>query len=213
MHMLVKNMELSRMAIGIIKIITKRYNEYIDDDCLDIIQIKNICNLYKVKTITPKSVSLNDITFSTPEFKQHSNNKKKQEDILKSDEFIKKYTFIIRILYACLKIEVDIFNINNNVIVLKNNYQLIKALESRKKSFIADHISILKDQYKNVSQIIHQDYEKYVGNTITKIKIIDKIIASIHKLIKSNVFEKTDNLLTLILPYFYTYADFIEEYN
>jgi hypothetical protein len=209
-------MELSRMAMGIIKIIDKQYNEYIDDECLDIIQIRNICNLYKTKpNSNNRSISLSEINFSSPEFKKISTKiqKKNQADILKSDEFNKKYSFFIRTIYACLKTDVELFNINDNFMTLKNNYQLIKSLESKKKQFITEHLAILKVHYKNTSQKIGPDYETYFNNYITKIKIIDKIIMFINKLIKGNVFEKTDNLLTLILPYFYTYTEFIEEYN
>ena len=209
-------MELSRMSRGIIKIIDNKYSNYIDDECLDIIQIKNICNLYKIKSNSNiESISLSEINFSSPEFKKMSNKtkKKNQTDVLKSNEFVKKYTFFIRIIYACLKIGVDIFDINDSIATLKNNYQLIKSFESTKKQFIAQHLTILKAQHKNISQPIGPDYEKYYKNYIVKIKIIEKIIASVNKLINGNVFEKTDNLLTLILPYFYTYTEFIEEYN
>ncbi len=208
-------MELSRMSMGIIKIIDKQYNEYIIDECLDIIQIKNICNLYKIKVISNNSITLSELNLSSPEFKKINGkmNKKNQSNILKSDEFVKKYTFFIKIIYACLRMDVDIFDNNNSILTLKNNYKLIKTLELKKKQFITEHLNILKDQYKNISQKIGSDYDKYSHDYIVKIKIIDKICDSMNKLIKFNIFEKTDNLLTLILPYFYTYTEFIEEYN
>ena len=211
-------MELSRMSMGIIRIIEKQYSEFIDDDCLDIIRIKDICNLYKPKSKkkTSESLSLSEIQFSSPQFKKinvRENRKKNQNEILVSDEFTKKYAFFIRIMYSCLKINVDIFNINSTIITIKNNYQLIKALDTRKKQLLVDHINILKIQHKNSNQEIDVNYESYCTNFLTKIKIIDKITGALNKLIKFGVFEKTDNLLTLILPYFYTYTDFIEEYN
>lgn len=211
-------MELSRMSMGIIKIIEKQYSEFMDDDCLDIIRIKDICNLYKPKSKnkTSLSVSLSEIQFSSPQFKKinvKENRKKNQNEILVSEEFTKKYTFFIRIMYSCLKINVDIFNINSTIITIKNNYQLIKALDTRKKQLLVDHINILKLQHKNSTKEIDVNYETYCTNFLTKIKIIDKITGALHKLIKFGIFEKTDNLLTLILPYFYTYTDFIEEYN
>lgn len=209
-------MELSRMSTGIVKIIDKQYPEYLDDECLDIIQIKNICNLYKIKPGTQNSITLSEINFSSPEFKKIKNSKdskKNQADILKSQEFIKKYTFFIRIIYAGLKIDVGLFDINNSTATLKNNYQLIKALELKKKKLIEEHLLILKNQYKNISQKIPPEYETYSNSYIMKIKIIDNIVGSVDKLIKSGIFEKTDNLLTLILPYFYTYTEYIEEYN
>lgn len=208
-------MELSRMSMGIIKIINKQYSQYSDDECLDIIQIKNICNLYKNKPNSGASVTLSEINFTSPEFKKVNSKigKKNQADVLKSDEFLKKYAFFIRILYACLKIDIVLFDVNDNIVTLKNNYQLLRALESKKKQLIAEHLAILKNQYKNISEKIGQDYETYCENYFMKIKIIDKILGYINKLIKFSIFEKTDNLLTLILPYFYTYTEFIEEYN
>ena len=208
-------MEISRMSMGIIKIINRKYSEYIND-YLDIKHIKNICELYKFKQNTNNSIGLSEINFSTPDFKKSTNDKKNknnQAEILKSHEFIKKYAFFIRIIYACLKIDVNIFDIKNNIITLKNNYLLIKALELKKKELLVEHINTLKNQYRNISQKISIDYESYYENYLMKIKIIDKISGSIGRLIKLGVFEKTDNLLTLILPYFYTYSEYIEEYN
>ena len=209
-------MNLASMSMGIIKTITKHYSDYDDDECLDIMQIKNICNIYKINQSgnNINSVMLGDINFSSPEFKKASpKSKKKNQTDIRSDEFKKKHSFFIRILYACLKIEVELFDVEDNIVTLKNNYHLCRALEARKKTLIMDHLNILKTQYKNISQPINAEYEEYYKAYIMKIKIIDKIISSINKLIKSSVVEKTDNLLTLILPYFYVYPEFIEEYN
>ena len=89
-------MELARMATGIIKIIDKEYDQHVDDECLDIIQIKNICNLYKTKNNSVNSISLSEISFSSPEFKKVANkiDKKNQAGVLKSEEFVKKYSFL-----------------------------------------------------------------------------------------------------------------------
>ena len=210
------------MASGITKIVDKMYSE----ECLDIFHIKSICKLYntksnsnsksksKSKSNISSSISLSDFDFSSPDFKRISphRDKKKHLEVLKSIEFTKKYAFFIRIMYACLKIDIDIFDVNDDIITLKNNYQLIRALEFKKKQLILENIGILKNKFKNISQPLNE-YEVYVRDFISKIKIIDKIAASIGKLIKFGVFEKTDSLLTLILPYFYTYTDFIEEYD
>lgn len=217
-------MELSHMSSGIIKSINSKYDAFVHDECLDIIQIKNICSIYKSKKQSSSnphytsSISLSDMIFSSPNFKKISKNKtkshaKNHEDILKSQEFIKKYSFFIRILYACLKIDVELFDIVNGSATLKNNYNVIKSLESKKKQLITDHSNILKSHIKDISVKISQEYETYVSVYLTKIKIIDQLISSINKLIKGAVVEKTDNLLSLILPYFYTYTDYIEEYN
>lgn len=211
-------MDLHHMSIDIIKTIDKEYGDFIDDDCLDIIQIKNICSIYKKsgKSSAVKSVTLADLDFSSPRFTKINskiNRRKKQNEILVSDEFTKKYAFFIRIVYACLKINIDIFNSSSDIITIKNNHQLIKSLEIRKKQLIQEHINILKDQHKNSHRLINKKYEEYCSNFLAKIKIIEKISVAITKLVNADVFGKTDNLLTLILPYFYTYTEFIEEYN
>lgn len=208
-------MSIEKMAVDIVKIIDKNYEEYIDDDCLDVSHIKNICNLYKTKSNISHSVSIDDINFSSPEFKRMTTIKeaRRHTDILKSGEFVKKYRFFIRIIYFCLRIDIEIFNIDNDIITLKNNYQLIKAFEAKKKSLIANHIEILRNQYKNITMHIGEDYDLYVEEQMSKLKMIDKIMMYINKLIKAQVFGKTDNMLTLILPYFYKYTEYIEEYN
>ena len=201
--------------MSIIKILDKQYNSNINNECLDIAQIKNICNLYKTKNPPADNVSLSDLDLSSPDFKKTTSksSKKSQEDVLKSQEFIKKYSFFIRTVYACLKLDINLFDTNSNILTLKNNYQLVKSIEARKKQLISEHLTVLKTQYKNISLKIGDDYDLYSKNYITKIKIMDRLLGSINKLVQFNVFEKTDNLLTLILPYFYTYTEFIEVYN
>jgi hypothetical protein len=207
---------MSQISTGIKKIINKQYDQYIDDECIDLVHIINICDLYKIKNDANNSVSISEINFSSPNFQKMPNKKNKKKDqthLLKSPEFNKRYRFFIRIIYACLKINIVIFNTDDNILTLKNNYQLIKSLELKKKQLIAEHINTLKLQHKNISEKVDVEYESYYSKYITKIKIIDLIMKHINKLINNNILDKTDNLLTLILPYFYTYTEFIEEYN
>lgn len=210
-------MEVSSMSMYIIKKMNKNFPDLCEDECLDVIQIKGICNLYKINKNQNKDIDLTDICFSSPEFEKKPKKitRKNQDQMLQSENFIKKHSFFVRIIYACLKIDITIFNDNDDIITLKNNYQLIKSLESKKKSLIIEHINKLKLQCKNkeLSKKIGEEYEKFFVDYMTKIKIIDKIISSISKLIDINIFTKTDNLLTLILPYFYIYNQYIEEYN
>ncbi|AGF85468.1 hypothetical protein QJ854_gp314 [Moumouvirus goulette] len=207
-------MELTRMSNGIIKIISKKYSSYESNECLDIVQIKNICNLYKVKNQSNESVRLSEINLSSPEFKSFDPKINKNNlETLKSAEFSKKHSFFIRVIYACLKIGVELFNCGNEFVTLKNNYQLVKSLEIKKKQLINEHITILKNQYKMADQKIPLNYEGYLKQYTMNIRIIDKIMSSMNKLIESLVFKNTDTLLSLVLPYFFTYTEYIEEYN
>jgi|SRR5579872_7062278 len=209
-------MEFRNIAPNIVKILKEKYANLVKDECMDLLQIINICTLYKTKS-TDNEITLQDIQFSSsPEFvkvipKIHK--KKKQEEILQSTEFKQKYDFFIRIIFSCLKMDIEIFDMTKNFVTLKNNYKLMKSMEHRKKKLIEGHYLILKEQYKNITKKLDMEYELYVSEYILKIKIIDKMIGSINRLIQTEVFEKTDNLFSLVIPYFYTYVGIIEEYN
>ena len=208
-------MEVPRMSTGIIKIIDERYADFIDNECIDIIQIKNICNLYKNKNKSKNnnSITLSELILSSPDIKKNITRKNKnQYNVLKSEEFENKYNFFIKIMYACLKINIDLFDINENVLTLKNNYELTKSLIAKKKQILLEHMSYLKKYYKKVAQEIDSEYESYVTEYMTKLKIIERIKKSISKLITTGILSKSDNMLTLILPYFYKYSEFIEQY-
>lgn len=212
-------MEIPSMAAGIIKVINREFAEYDDGECLDINQLKNICNLYTVKPGRHnKSISLGEICISSPEFGHtHKNARTAQTnrdaDVLKSPEFTKKYAFFIRIVFACLKVGVDVFNENNGILTLKNNYQLLRSLENRKKQLIAEHIEVLRFQARNITVELGEVYGQFLKSFANKTRIVDRVHASISKLIRAQTFEPTDNMMSLILPYFYTWTEIIEEYN
>lgn len=200
-------MEITQMALQIIQMINERFN---NDQSMDIIQLKNICSLYKSTTVQ-SSIHLNDLVFSSPQFDCSviTNN---QIDTLKSPEFVKKYTFFIKTIYALLKMEIELFDTKKGIIVVHNNYQLTKSLETTKKQTITDHILFLKKWLKNEWVNTHH-YHLYVTEFVTKIKILEKIACGIQKLVKLNIIQQNDNLLSLILPYFYVYDQYIEIYN
>jgi hypothetical protein len=200
------------MSSGIIKLLNEKYNKNIIKDCLDITQIISICNLYNNNnSIASTSISLNDIDFSSPVFKKSS---KKNSNILESKEFKKKYSFFIKIIFACLKTNVEIFDIVNESIIFKNIYALIKSIELTKKKLIMEHIELLKNYHRSITQKIDGTYfDDYIPSFVAKNKVIDKILETIKKLTKEEIISSTDNLFILVLPYFYTYTKYIEEYN
>lgn len=201
------------MATEIKKIIDNTFQEIDVDDCIDITQIKSMCNLYQNKNSENIVISIGDIIFNSPEYTKNFCKNINKKNILESNEFIRTYTFFLKIIYACLKIEVEIFDIGNDIVTLKNNYQLMKALKNKKKELICEHINILKNQIKKFHYELSDDYILFNSQFISKIKVIDKISYYIDKIIKSEKSYKTSNLLSLLLPYFYKYAEFIEEYN
>jgi len=200
------------MSNNIVKIIQQKYSKQTINECIDITQLINICTLYK-DNCTNSSISLNDIDFSSHEFKKPT--KKISTNVIETSEFKNKYNFLIKIIYACLKMNIDIFEIHDDkTFTFKNNYLLIKSIEIQKKNILLDHISVLKKYSRCATHCIDQQYyDEYVPGYLIKIRILDKILLSIKKIIKANVVNNTDSLFTLILPYFYSYRKYIEEYN
>ena len=228
------------MTNGIMMILNEHYDSDSNADCIDLIQMKNICQLYKNKS-NLSSISLSDIQFSSPEFKKPKTNKKGNTDVLKTPEFQKKYLFFIKVIFCCLKVGVEIFEISQPIqstikesssnsvspksgsktnkkrtkepfLTMKNNYQLVKAILSKKKELITEHIEVLKLQQKNISTYIDKSYEAYMQEFLFKIQILDKVARYIDTIVKNDVLDKTDNLFALVLPYFYVYQEYIEEY-
>jgi len=157
-------------------------------------------------------MKLDDICITSTEFEKPEKivHTMKRYEILKSNEFRKKYSFFIKIIYSCMKMNIEIFNNNNTI---KNNYHLIRTLITSKKKNISGHIDVLKNYQKEADKVLPESYQNYINDFLVKIRILDKIILSINKIIASGIFSLTDNLISLIIPYFYNYTDYIEEYN
>lgn len=221
-------MEIASMAAGIIDIINTEYADYAD--CIDITKIKELCNMCESDDDI-QTLSLNDIELSSPAFKKDvqksrkqssrkgasskSARKSKRTPVPESKEFFKKYGFFIKMVYSCLKLEVEIFELHSedNIMIMKNNYHLIKTLEKTKCKFLIQHMAILKTQYKRISEPIDDEYQSYVRGYLVKMRILDRVIRNMRRLVESETLDKRDNLLTLLLPYFYKKMDFIEEYS
>ena len=49
--------------------------------------------------------------------------------------------------------------------------------------------------------------------TITQIKVIDKVVSIINKIIEKKLLSETESIITLIMPFFYKYQDYVETYD
>lgn len=214
-------MDISIMSIFIIKTIKNKYGVKKCKKSLDLSQLIKICeientvdNLNKYDNLD-KTISLSEINFSSPLYKEYDNEKevkkkRKNQSLSEGSDFRKTYCFFIRIIYSILKVNAEIFNEDDDIITLKNNYKLIKSLEESKKEIVNDHIVNIK---KHICESINSNYNDYVTIYISKIKVLEQVISYINLLISSNTFKKTDNMFSLIVPFFYKMNKYIEEYN
>lgn len=200
-------MDLSTIISNIICVLDTKYADH--DDCIDIKQLRKICALYNPKKIRKPVGSVDDIEFSTPDYSKIEPKKGKKEKVkcdINTPEFKKVYTLFVKIVYTCFELNVSIFDDRDEAFIMKNNYCLIKAIKTTKKAMIQDHISKLSQQ-KKTGALEMNEYETYSSTFISKMKICDKLIGWIE------LFDTSDNLFNLILPYFYTYNKYIEEYE
>lgn len=208
-------LETDAMKKYIIKYIKKNYNEYLESECFDLIQLKNICMLYKLddQSKSTDSISIDDINISSPHFNKTSKKNKHTKNIIESNEFKQRYKFFVKIVFSAIKLGVNIFDIDDDVITIKNNYNILKSIDDRKKKLTNEYINTLKAIARHGGQFTDTSYEKSNTEYVKKMKILDKLVQHINKIINTNILKKTDTLLTIILPFFYKYTEFIEEYG
>src|SRR5438067_1570351 len=112
-------MKISHMIYDIQFIINQEYAN--SEESLDIEQIINFCSIYKSqqekhnkkKSIYQYNISIESSPSSTIglELNDCKNNLSK----FNTPEFRKKYILFIRILHACLQMEVELFTVNKNI--------------------------------------------------------------------------------------------------
>ena len=188
-----------KMSDFVLNAIKKKYKKYLNN-CIDINQMINICSLLKDnKTTIDPIINTHSSSISI--------------NILKSEEFIKKYLFFIRISYYCIIFDIDLFDLKKEICIFNGNNKIIELFLNKKKEFINEHINILNKQNKKINMPLNKEYIEYIQKYISKINIIDKIVYNMNKLIDAGVIKNNGCLMNLILPYFYCQSNYIEEYH
>ncbi len=108
--------------------------------------------------------------------------------------------------------QINIFKIKNNVCVFKNNYDLKKSIIEKKKDLLKDHQIEINNLIKICDKCIYQDLQILSNKLQLKITILDKMVINVEKLVSRSLVDWTDSLYGLILPYFYKYETYVEEY-
>jgi hypothetical protein len=207
--------KITKMASAIITILKRDY----DLESLDVKQIVDFCSLYEEtnhKSSRRKKhmdESTEEIIFSSPQFEKITRKTPKHNLSIESEEFVKKYSFFTKIIYACLRLDVKIFQETSSGEILKNIHQMVKAIEARKKTLINEHIDILRSHFQNPEEDIGEDYVSYLTSYTKKIKILQDIRNTIKKLYERSILSKNDNMISLLVPYFYTRIKCIERYS
>lgn len=203
------NNKINNISNEIVSILKSRYSKYIKMECVDIIRLIDVCKL-NITESNGKNINLSEIILESPDLSSVQV-EKQIKNIRTNKSFLKYSDVALRLVHACLKLNVEIFDITEDNVMLKNNYRLIASIDNRKKALIIDHINQLKKYAKN-SKLVMTNYitnSKFNG----EINILEKIKKSINDMILHKTFNNSDNILTLVLPFFYIYQEYIEVYS
>jgi hypothetical protein len=187
----------------------------------DIDSNSNSDSISNNKLMTKKTISLTEKTFGLSEITLSPANSLNycmyvadnpvNKNFLSSKEFINKYSFFIKVIYACIKLNVKIFN-RINSLTLKNNNELINSFNGTKKILIVSHIKILKAFEKKNNKMTWSEYETIDSDFLKKIRTINNIVDIIKKMVQYKIFSLEDNITKLITPFFIKKEHYIEEY-
>lgn len=208
-------MKITKMASSIVTILERDH----DMESLDVKHIVDFCLLYEDADKPTKrrrrdaEGSPEEMAFSSPHFEQITRKTPKRNISIDSEEFEKKYSFFTKIIYACLRLDVKMFQETTSGEILKNNYQMIKAIEARKKQLVGEHMEILKTHYRNPCEEVGEEYVFYLTSYTKKIKILQDVRSAIQKLADRSILSMNDCMISLLVPYFCVRIKCIERYS
>lgn len=184
---------------------------YDEQESTDLKNMIKLCDILP----EPKSVSLDspDILIDSPQFDPTVKRYCKTDELLQCPDFLRKYNYVISLVYSILKLKVQLFDKVGNTVIIKSNRAVIKSIEATKKAQIKAHIMILHTEFNGVKTSFSADYETYSATFIQTIRQLDRIKSTMEKLMAQNIWTDGDNVMSLILPYFYRYLKIAERFE
>lgn len=168
-----------------------------------------LINLYK-------SQGNNNITEISSDVDIELNALPDNDDILKSTNFMKRYHVFLKIIFSALLINVSLFKIYRDTEVFMNLYDMKNCFLKKKKTVLQDLTSQIDSNTKTLNTLLefkYTEYQKIFSITTTQIKVIDKVVSIIDKLVEKKILKENESVITLIMPFFYKYQNYIETYT
>lgn len=204
------NIKIDSISNDIMTILKSKYRKYIKLNCTDIIRIIDICKLNTSES-NVKKINLSEIILESPNLTDVQV-EKQIKNIRKNKSFLKYSDVVLRAIHVCLKLDVEIFEITDDDVLLKNNHRLISSIDNRKKVLIAEHIKQLQTYSKN-SKLVMTNYMSYNNKFICEINLLEQVKKNIENIVSRKICKNSDTVLTLVLPFFYIYQEYIEVYS
>lgn len=197
-------------TVHVINHIKQNYGKYIKNKCYDVMGLLEICCIYIesekiLKKVKLRELSYNDLQMSSPNFtnmkkRKRSNNIK---NVINNDEFEKRHKLLIKILLCCFVLDIEIFNIDNDIAVLKNTHHLIKTIHKKKEQKFNELIELASSYKKKPHIKVSEDYYELTSELHESIRICDRLLYILNELTKNMIIKPVDSISMLIIPYFY----------
>lgn len=183
---------------------------YENVDSVDVKNMIKICDILPESNISQDSP---DILIDSPQFNSTVKRYCKTDELLQCPDFLRKYNYVVSLVYAILKLKVPLFEEIGKNVIIKSNREVIKAIEAAKKAQIKSHIMILHTEFNGVKSSFSPGYEKYSNEFIKTVRQLDRVKATMEKLMSQGVWTDGDNVMSLVLPYFYKYLNILERFD
>ena len=177
-----------------------------DTEATDIKRMINFCQLYPSNQISQSTSSDAEYLLESPTFQ-------KDRGGIRSSEFQNRYNYVIKIVYTMMRLDVPFYRVSGHSTVFCTMYQLDQNISDYKREIVAEHIKVLREQARHAEEDDYTQYCQYNKMYLHALKIAERIRHLIRKALESGVLNKTDNLLTLLIPYFRKKEQYIEEYE
>lgn len=164
--------------------------------CRDYTMMLKILTLSIVDTTPSSTIAITDITFSTDEdiSKSITSNdasviNQTYDNVFKSQAFVKRYLFFLKIMVFCLLMQVDLF-MHNQMISFE---LLIYQLQHKKQRLLKKHMSALT---ANLNEFyIDPEYYSYVPIFVSKTAKIEKIVKLILLYCEHGIINKHSSIV------------------
>jgi hypothetical protein len=189
----------------------------VNNDCIDWCNIKFLITLYDSNNDNDVFDDIFDISSDLGSLSTGIDpDLNKKAKIIKDKKFKLKYTVFLKILYCVIILEVSFYKKTNDCSIARTLGDLKNSFLKKKKNSVTKMIEEFKENsstLKKLNNVKYDQYTNFANCHISIIKIIDKVISIIDKLINHNIIKESDTVLDLLMPYFYDYHNYIEIYS
>lgn len=179
-----------------------------DIQATDISRLLHLCRLYRGDDpeLTRRGEEVREYDLESPSLHE-------QQGTLHSEEFNRRYSYVIKTLFSLMRLGVPICVRCRRSTVLCTVDQLLTNIAERRRQIAREHIDLLREQVLSPEDNSYADYYAYAETYLLTLKVLTRLQHNLHRVIEARVITQDETLLALLLPYFAKKHGYIEEYE